>query len=75
MDSLGNVNHTISIVGHWIFDSNHEKSFCLTQESLVIIFYPYIGEELIATFQSVSYFVRYSCAPGKPKKEKHDTVK
>ena len=22
MDSLGNVNHAISIVGHWIFDSN-----------------------------------------------------
>ena len=31
MDSLGNVNHDISIVGHWIFDSNYEKSLCLTQ--------------------------------------------
>ena len=31
MDSLGNVNHTISIVGHWIFDSNYNKSLFLTQ--------------------------------------------
>ena len=23
MDSLGNVNHTISVVGNWIFDSNY----------------------------------------------------
>ena len=28
MDSLGNVNRTISVVGNWIFDSNHEKSTC-----------------------------------------------
>ena len=26
MDSLGNVNHTIIIVGHWIFDSNYKKA-------------------------------------------------
>ena len=29
MDSLGNVNHAISIVGYWIFDSNYEKVLCL----------------------------------------------
>ena len=32
MDSLVNVNHAISVVGHWIFDSNYKKSLCLTQE-------------------------------------------
>ena len=32
MDTLGNVNHAISIVGNWIFDSNYEKSLCLTRE-------------------------------------------
>ena len=37
MDSLGNVNHAISILGHWIFDSNYEKVLCFTQESLDII--------------------------------------
>ena len=31
MDSIGNVNHSISIVGHWIFDSNYKKALCLTQ--------------------------------------------
>ena len=25
MDSLENLNHDISIVGYWIFDSNNEK--------------------------------------------------
>ena len=31
MDSLGNANHAISVVGYWIFDSNYDKSLCLTQ--------------------------------------------
>ena len=26
MDSLGNVNHAISVVGSWIFDSNYERA-------------------------------------------------
>ena len=25
MNVLGNVNHAISVVGYWIFDSNYEK--------------------------------------------------
>ena len=31
IDSLGNVNNAISIVGHSIFDSNYKKALCLTQ--------------------------------------------
>ena len=31
MDTLGNMNHSISIVGYWIFDSDYEKSLCLTR--------------------------------------------
>ena len=31
MDSLGNVNHAISILGHWIFYSNYEKALFFTQ--------------------------------------------
>ena len=31
MNSLGNVNHAISIVGHWMFESNYKKALCLTQ--------------------------------------------
>ena len=61
---LRSVNLAISIVGHWIFDYNYEKSLCLTQESLDIICYPSIGEELISTFQSVFYAVRYIWSPG-----------
>ena len=44
MDSLGNVNCAISIVGHWIFDSNYKKALCLTQWSLDIILSPSVGE-------------------------------
>ena len=29
MDYLGNVNHAISVVGYWIFDSNYEKELVL----------------------------------------------
>ena len=32
MVTLGNVNNDISIVGHWIFDSNYEKALHLTRE-------------------------------------------
>ena len=31
MESLVNVNHAISIAGHWIFDSKYKKSLCLTK--------------------------------------------
>ena len=31
MDSLGNVNNSISILVHCIFDSNYKKSLFLTQ--------------------------------------------
>ena len=37
MDLLGNVNHAISLVGYWIFDSNYKKAIFLTQELLDII--------------------------------------
>ena len=29
MDSVGNVNHTLSVVGKWIFGSNYETSLPL----------------------------------------------
>ena len=31
MESLGNLNHAISIVWYWIFDSNYKKALCLTK--------------------------------------------
>ena len=44
MDSLGNVNHAISVVGNWIFDSNYEKALVLNRASLNMICEPYVGE-------------------------------
>ena len=45
MDYLGNVNHAISVVGYWIFDSNYEISLVLNRESLGVICAPSVGEE------------------------------
>ena len=59
MDSLENVNHAIIIVGHCILYSNYKKSLCLTQVSMDLICSPSIGKELVATFRSVFYAVRY----------------
>ena len=44
MDSLGNVNHTISVVGYWIFDSNYEKALVVNRLSLDMICAPCVGE-------------------------------
>ena len=44
MGYLGNVNHSISVVGYCIFESNNEKSLVLNRESLDMIFAPSVGE-------------------------------
>ena len=59
MDSLGNVNHAISVVGSWIFDSNYERALILNRASLDTICAPYVGEEQDAMFEKVYYAVRY----------------
>ena len=58
MDSLGNVNHAISVVWNWIFDSNYEKAFVLNRASLHMIFASSDGEEQVAKFESVFTAVR-----------------
>ena len=50
MDSLGNVNNVIIVVGYCIFDSNYEKVFVLNRESLDIICAPSVGESQAAKF-------------------------
>ena len=42
MDTIGNVNHAISVVGYLIFDSNYERELVLNRESLEIICAPSI---------------------------------
>ena len=59
MDSLGIVNHAISVVGNWVFDSKYEKSLVLNRASLDIICAPYVGEEQDAIFETVFTAVRY----------------
>ena len=59
MDSLVNVNHAISVVGSWIFESNYEIAIVLNKASLEIICAPSVGEEQTAIFEKVYYAVRY----------------
>ena len=58
-DSLGNVNHAISVVEYWIFDSNYEKSLFLHRASLDIICAPSVGEEQAAKFETLFTAVRF----------------
>ena len=59
MDSLGNVNHAISVFVKQLFDSNYEKALVLNRVSLEIICAPYVGEEQYAMFEMFYYAVRY----------------
>ena len=61
MDSLGNVNHAISVVGYWIFDSNYKRAIVLNRESLDIICSPSVYEEQVAKLETVFTEVRYIC--------------
>ena len=45
MDYLGNVNHDISVVRYWIFDTNYEKVLVLNRESFDMICAPSIDEK------------------------------
>ena len=58
MYSLGNVNHAISVVGNWIFDSNYEKALFLNRASLYMICASSFGEEQDAIFENVFTAVR-----------------
>ena len=59
MDSIGNVNNSISVIGNGIFDSNYERALILNRASLDMICAPYVGEEKNAIFEKVFYAVRY----------------
>ena len=58
---LGNMNHSISVVGYWIFDSNYEKALVLNRESLGIICTPSVGEEKVTKFETLFYDVISIC--------------
>ena len=44
MNYIGNVNNAISVVGHWIFDSNYEKALVLKIESLDMVCAPSVSK-------------------------------
>ena len=44
MDSLGNVNHAITVVGSWIFDSNYKRALVPYKASLDMICAPSVAE-------------------------------
>ena len=45
MEYLVNVNHAISVVGYWLFDSNYEIVLVLNRESLGMICAPSVCEK------------------------------
>ena len=45
IDSLGNANHAISVVGYWLFDSNYEIVLVLNRESLGMFCAPSVCEK------------------------------
>ena len=59
MNYLVNINHAISVVGYWIFDSNYKNALVLNRESLDMIYAPSVGEEQVAEFETVFSAVRY----------------
>ena len=59
MDYLGNVNHAISVVGYWIFDSNYKIALVLNRELLDMICVHSNSEEEVATFETYFCAVRY----------------
>ena len=64
MDSLGNLNHAISTVGYWIFESNYEQAIFMTRELLDLICPPSVTEEQIVKFGTLFFSVGYMWEPG-----------
>ena len=58
MDSIGNVNHAINVVGSCIFDSNYERVLVLNKAPLDMICAPSFGEEQNTIFEKVYYAIR-----------------
>ena len=69
MNSLGNLNHAISVFGYWIFDSKYEKALVLNRASLDIICDPSVGEEQAAKSELLFTAVRYIHSTAQLKKE------
>ena len=58
MDSVGNVNHAVSILGNWIFESKYKNALPLTIYSLNLICSTFEGEGTFGVFETVFHAVR-----------------
>ena len=64
MDSLGNMNHVIIIVGYCISESNYKQALFMTREPMDLMCSPSVGEEQVVKFETVFFAVRYMREPG-----------
>ena len=60
MDSVGNMNHAVSVVVKWVFDSNNENFLLLNIDSVDLICASSDEDDYYAKSQVVYYAVRYS---------------
>ena len=67
VDTAGNVNHAVIIIGYWMYDSNYKTALPLIKESMDTIIYLYKNEKgAYAEFKEVYYDVRYVNSKAKP---------
>ena len=60
LDTDGNVNHAVIIIGYWIYDSNYKIELPLIKEYLNIICSPSKEEKgIYSEFKYFYYAVRY----------------
>ena len=67
MDTVGNINHAVSIFGHWIFESNYKNATLLKTKLLNIICSPSDWEGTFANFETLFYAIIYIDNTGKLK--------
>ena len=67
MESVGNVNHAVSIVRYWISDPNYKHALLLKIDSLNLIYSPTEGEGTFSVFETVFHTVIYTSKKGKLK--------
>ena len=69
------MNHAISVVGSWIFDSNYIKALVLNRASLDMICASSVLEEQAACFEKVYYSVRFISQETQQKEKKRAQLK
>ena len=59
IDTAGNINHDIIIIGCWMYDSNYKRALYMIEGYLDIIIFPSKYEKgMYAEFKDVYYTIR-----------------